>query len=51
MYHILNQTKWWKVKCLMLDCLDYVEGDMPKERFKEYAMIDLKELMELVEKE
>lgn len=51
MYHELNQTKWWRVKCVMLDCLDYISGDMTKEKFKEYVLIDLEELKKLVEAE
>ena len=27
----ISHTKWWKVRCMALDVLDYLSGDMSKE--------------------
>lgn len=47
----LDFTKWWKVRCMEMDVLDYLQGDMNKETFIKYMKYDIEWLNKLIEEE
>ena len=50
-FNDLSQTKWWKVNCMVMDIDDYLNGDMDKDKFKEYMAYDLEWIKRLVDEE
>lgn len=47
----ITSSKWWKARCMQLDIIEYMSGDLDKKTFLEYMRLDLEELKKLLDEE